>query len=170
MKDEEAVSALYAQLMEGWNKGDALSFAAPFDQDGDLVAFDGMHFRGQREIVAFHGPLFDKWLRGTRLVGQVESIRLLTEDVALLHARGGTILRGGRAPARERDSIQTLVAVRREGRWQLAAFQNTRVRPMSAGALSALLWLLTDWLWRIAAPARAFPASPQSRLSGRVQS
>ena len=147
--DEVAVRALYAQLMEGWNKSSSEAFSAPFTEDGHLVAFDGMHFKGRDEIVAFHQPLFDVWLRGTRLVGQVESIRFLDSHVALMHARGGTIMRGKSRPSLERDSIQTLVAVKREGEWRFLAFQNTRVRPMSRSSRSAFIWLLTDWLWKV---------------------
>ena len=39
-----AVRALYQQLMDGWNQGSGEAFAAPFAEDGDLVAFDGTHF------------------------------------------------------------------------------------------------------------------------------
>ena len=147
--DEVAVRALYTQLMEGWNKGSGVAFSASFTEDGHLVAFDGTHFKGRDEIVAFHQPLFDRWLRGTRLVGEVESVRFLGPHVALMHARGGTILRGRSRPSPERDSIQTLVAVKRDSEWWLVAFQNTRVRPMSRNAWSAFVWLLTDWLWKV---------------------
>jgi uncharacterized protein (TIGR02246 family) len=147
-EDEAAVRSLYTQLMDGWNRGSAEAFSAPFAEDGHLVAFDGTHFKGRDEIVSFHQPLFDKWLRGTRLVGEVESVRFLSPHVALMHARGGTIMRGKSRPSPERDSIQTLVAFRREGDWRLVAFQNTRVRPMSQNSRSAIIWLFTDWLWK----------------------
>jgi hypothetical protein len=37
-----------------------------------------MHLNRRREIVAFHQPLFDQWLKGTRLVGEVKSVKILT--------------------------------------------------------------------------------------------
>lgn len=147
--DDVAVRALYQQLMDGWNKGDGEAFATPFAEDGDLVAFDGTRFEGRREIVSFHQPLFDKWLRGTRLVGQVKSVRFLTPDAAVMHVIGGTIMRGESKPSPVRDSIQTLVARRKDGEWKLAAFQNTRLRPMNRGFASVLLWNFTDWLWKL---------------------
>ena len=152
--DEVAVRALYTQLMDGWNKGSGEAFAAPFAEDGHLIAFDGTHFKGRDEIVSFHQPLFDKWLKGTRLVGEVESVRFLSPDVARMHALGGTVMRGKSRPAPERDSIQTLVAIKRNGEWRLAAFQNTRVRPMSRNARSTFIWLFTDWLWKVFGPKK----------------
>ena len=147
--DEAAVRALYSQLMDGWNKGSGEAFAAPFSEAGHLVAFDGTHFKRRDEIIAFQQPLFDTWLKGTRLVGEVDSVQFLSPDVALMHALGGTVMRGRARPAPERDSIQTLVAVKRGGEWCLAAFQNTRVRPMGRNVRSIVLWLFTDWLWKV---------------------
>jgi uncharacterized protein (TIGR02246 family) len=89
--DEAALRALYQQLMDGWNQGSGAAFAAAFTVDGDLVGFDGTHFKGREEITRFHQELFDKWLKGSRLVGQLKDIRLLSPDVALKHAVGGRL-------------------------------------------------------------------------------
>ncbi|HEY3227703.1 MAG TPA: SgcJ/EcaC family oxidoreductase [Roseiflexaceae bacterium] len=145
--DEALVRSLYAQLMQGWNAGSGAAFAAPFAEDGDLVAFDGTHFKGRQAIIDFQQPLFDRWLKGTRLVGEVQSVRFLNPDIAVMHAIGGTVMRGKAKPDPARDSIQTLVAVRSADTWQLAAFQNTRLRPMSRSFAAVLLWNFTDWLW-----------------------
>jgi uncharacterized protein (TIGR02246 family) len=146
--DEAAVRDLYQELMDGWNRGSGDAFAAAFTDDGDLVAFDGTHFKGREEIAPFHQELFDKWMKGTRLVGRVEDVRFLSPDVVLMHAIGGTVMRGKSEPSPERDSIQTLVAVRQDDKWRLAAFQNTRVRPMR-NAAAFLVWTLSDLLWRV---------------------
>jgi uncharacterized protein (TIGR02246 family) len=155
--DADALRALYVALMEGWNRGSAEAFAAPLDDEVSFVAFDGTHVSGRAELVRFHEPLFTTHLQGTRLVGDVTSIRFLTPDVAVVHARGGTIMRGRNRPSRERDSIQTLVAERRDGVWRFVAFQNTRVRPIGQNTLGTLCWLIGDWFWKWCLP-RAGPA------------
>jgi uncharacterized protein (TIGR02246 family) len=86
--DEAAVRALYQQLIDGWNAGSSECFAAPFTADGDLVAFDGLHFWGREQIAAFQQQLFDKWMKGSCLVGGVEEVRFLSPDVAVMHALG----------------------------------------------------------------------------------
>jgi uncharacterized protein (TIGR02246 family) len=146
--DEAAVRALYQQLMDGWNRGSGADFAAAFTDDGDLVAFDGTHLRGREQIAAVQQKLFDRFLKGTRLVGSVEQVRFTGPDTAVLHAVGNTVMRRKSKPSPERASIQTLVAVRRDGRWRLVAFQNTRVRPMGRSFGTFLVWSVGDWLWR----------------------
>jgi uncharacterized protein (TIGR02246 family) len=149
-KEEAAVRALYQELMDGWNRGSGTAFAAVFTDDGDLVAFDGTHFKGREEIAPFHQQLFDKWLKGTRLVGKVKDVRFLSPEVALMHAVGSTVMRGKSEPSPERDSIQTLVAVREGGgEWRLAAFQNTRLRPVGRSIVAFLIWTFSDWLWKV---------------------
>ena len=149
-RDEAAVRALYQELMDGWNQGNGDAFAAVFTENGDLIGFDGTHFKGRQEIAPFHQQLFDKWLKGSRLVGEVKDIRFLSPDVALMHAVGGTVMRGKTDPVPERDSIQTLVATRQGGdQWHLAAFQNTRLHPMDSSTGPFLVWTLSDQLWKV---------------------
>ena len=66
---------LYQQLMDGWNKGSGEAFAAPFAEDGDLVGMDGTHLKGRQEIISFNQQLFDTYVKGSRLVGKVRSVR-----------------------------------------------------------------------------------------------
>ena len=47
-----------------------------------------------------------------------------------MHAVGGTVMAGQSDLDPERNSIQTLVAVKRNGKWRLVAFQNTRATYM----------------------------------------
>lgn len=125
--DEQAVRDLFRQLLEAWGRGDGAAYGALFTEDADYVAFDGSNRRGAETIGAHHQQLFDTWLKGTRLVGQIDSLRFLGPDVALLHASGGTIFPGQNDERGRRPSIQTLVAVRRGDGWRFTAFHNTRI-------------------------------------------
>ena len=147
--DEAAVRALYQQLMDGWNQGSGAAFAAVFTDDGDLVAFDGTHLKGREEIARVQQRLFDRFLKSTRLVGDVEDVRFLDPDTAVMHAVGNTVMRRKTKPSRERASIQTLIAVRQGSTWRVAAFQNTRIRPMGASAGTFLVWTVGDLLWKL---------------------
>jgi hypothetical protein len=63
-------------------------------------------------------------------------------------------MRGKSQPAPERDSIQTLIAIKRGGQWRLAAFQNIRVRPMGRNVRGTIIWLFSDWLWKVFGPKK----------------
>jgi uncharacterized protein (TIGR02246 family) len=120
--DETAVRALFQCLLDAWGRGDGPAYGALFTDAADYVAFDGSRTVGRRAIAESHQRLFDTWLHGTRLTGRIEGLRWLAPDVALVHATGGTIFAGEAAPRPSRDSIQTLVAVMRDGEWRFAAF------------------------------------------------
>jgi uncharacterized protein (TIGR02246 family) len=49
-EDDAAIRTLYENVMDAWKRGNGEAFAAVFTEDGDLVAFDGTHFKGRREI------------------------------------------------------------------------------------------------------------------------
>ncbi|MGH2416025.1 MAG: SgcJ/EcaC family oxidoreductase [Microcystaceae cyanobacterium] len=134
--DEAAIHALYQQILDGWNKGSGDAFAAPFAEDADFVAFDGSYFKGRQEIASFHQMHFDQFLKGTRLIGKVRSVRFLTPEVAIMHAVAGTVMQGQTDIEPERNSIQTLVAMKRDGKWHLAAFQNSRAQFMGRPELA----------------------------------
>jgi uncharacterized protein (TIGR02246 family) len=150
--DEGAIRELFEKLLEDWARGDGEAYGSRFTEDADYVAFDGSHTRGRAQISSSHQQLFDKFLKGSRLTGRIEDTKFLGPDVALVHATGGTVIRGKTAPSPERHSVQTLVAVREGDEWRFAAFHNTRVRPIGRGARGFLIWAMTDRLWRIFGP------------------
>ncbi|MGC5172032.1 SgcJ/EcaC family oxidoreductase [Microbacterium sp. DT81.1] len=149
--DEGAVRELFRRLLEAWAAGDAERYGALFTEDADYVAFDGVNQKGRAAIVGGHRPLFEKWLKGSALTGEVTGVRFLAPDVALVHASGGTLLKGKKKPDATRRSIQSLVAVNGEDGWRFTSFHNTRVRGIGSFQ-GVLLWKMTDTLWRLFGP------------------
>ena len=152
--DGRAIRELFEGLLDDWARGDGEAYGSRFTEDADYVAFDGTRTKGREEISSSHQRLFDKFMKGTRLTGRIEGIEFPVPGVALVHATGGTVMRGKREPSPERDSIQTLVAVKRERGWRFAAFHNTRVRPIDRGVRAFSIWAITDRLWRTFGPVR----------------
>lgn len=152
--DEAEIRDLFRRLLDDWGRGDGEAYGSRFAEDADYVAFDGSHTKGRAEISSSHQQLFDRFLKGTRLTGRILSVKFSSPDVALVHATGGTVMRGKTKPSPERDSILTFVAVRRGGGWRFAAFHNTRVRPIGRGPATFLIWALTDLLWKVFARNR----------------
>ena len=126
--NEVAIRTLYQQMIDGWNGGNGDAFAAPFTDDSDFIGFDGTHMKGRQEIASFHQLLFDRYVKGSRLVGKVRGVRFLRSDITIMIAVGGTVMAGQSDIEPERNSIHTLVAIKRERKWQFTAFQNTRAQ------------------------------------------
>jgi uncharacterized protein (TIGR02246 family) len=102
-------------MIDGWNEDSGDAFAAPYADDSDLIGFDGKYMKGRQEIASFHQMLFDKFLKGSRLIGKIRGIRFVTMDVAIMIAVGGTVMAGQSDIESERNSIHTIVAVKRDG-------------------------------------------------------
>jgi uncharacterized protein (TIGR02246 family) len=124
--DEDAIRKLVARQMQAWAAGDPEWYASVFTSDADYVTFMGSHYKGRKTIAASYVPLFKKPLNGSRLHIEITLLRFLTPDVALILADAA--VHGPRRRNRRNARVNTSVAVRRNGQWQLAASQDTRHR------------------------------------------
>jgi uncharacterized protein (TIGR02246 family) len=122
--DEIEIRALYQQLLDSWNKRSADAFAAVFTLDGHVIGFDGSQMSGRAEIAGTLGQIFADHLTAP-YVSKVREARLLSSDVAVLRAVVGMVPPGQSDINPAVNAIQTLVAVRRNGTWSIALFQNT---------------------------------------------
>lgn len=125
--DEQAIRALIDQQVNAWAAGDSAAYASVFTTDADYITFLGSHHVGPDAIAASYIPLFRRLLKGTQLRVDITRVRFLTPDVALIHANA-SVARAGRRRNRRNTRVNTSVAVRADGRWQLAASQNTAHR------------------------------------------
>ena len=130
-----AVTAVLDRLRDAWNAGDAVAYAAEFTEDASYVAFNGQIMRGRTEIEQVHRMLFEGPLRGSRTGGagtSPESVppRLVHPGVAVVVQDGGIRPEGAGELTDDRRSVITFTLVETDdGRWRIAAFQNTRRQP-----------------------------------------
>jgi uncharacterized protein (TIGR02246 family) len=119
-----AVVALYEQLLASWNDRDAAGYAALFAPDGSIVGFDGSQVDGPAAIAAHLGQIFADDPTPTYLA-KMREVRAIGQDAALLRAVSGLLPRGHTDLNPAANAIQSMVAVRRDGAWRIALFQNT---------------------------------------------
>jgi uncharacterized protein (TIGR02246 family) len=141
-RDAAKIRATVRRLFKSWADGDGAAYAAEFTEDADYVAFDGTHLKGQFENAELHDELFQTVLRGSRLVGEVEGVRFVSDDVAVVQLTGAVVFAWQRMATPDRMSRQTMVMVRQLGAWRIAAFHNTRIRPMPRGGAMVRLFSL----------------------------
>ena len=122
--DETEVRSLYRQILSGWNRRNADAIADLFDDDGVAIGFDGSELNGRAEISEIHREIFNDHQTGA-FVGRVRSVRFLNSGAAVLSAVAGMVLPGESDLDPDRNTVQTLVAVKRNDQWRVAVFQNT---------------------------------------------
>jgi uncharacterized protein (TIGR02246 family) len=133
------IRALYARLLERWNARDAKGMASLFAEAGSIVGFDGTPIDGRAVIESHLGQIF-LMFPTPPYVGKVREVRALGADATLLRAVAGMTppQLGDVNPAL--NAIQTMVAARQGGAWQIELFQNTPAafhgRPQEVEALT----------------------------------
>ena len=83
--DEQALHDLFQVSKDGWNLGDGYAYAASFTEDADYILWNGTHLKGRQAIAAAHQQLFETRFGGSRLEGEIQHIRFLSDDIALVH-------------------------------------------------------------------------------------
>lgn len=137
--DEQFIHQIVRQLEAAWNAADSAAFAAPFAEDADFVNVMGEHHQGRANIEAGHRQMFDTIFKASRVTYTVEGIRSVRPDVAVAFVRARLSSRLAVAaddPNRasrigegmqEDHARPTLVLAKDVGKWQIVAFQNTRI-------------------------------------------
>ena len=125
-EDENQIRANVAQMVKGWNAKSGAEFAKPFAEDSDYVVVNGMHIKGRAANAAGHQQIFDTIYKDVDIQATVEQIRFLRPDVAVVHALAE------RFPKADKSQLTkgriTLVMTKINGKWEIAAFQNTQVQ------------------------------------------
>jgi uncharacterized protein (TIGR02246 family) len=121
---ENEVTALYENLIAGWNAHDGEAMAGPFAADGVIIGFDGSMSTGKQTIGAEMASIFADHETG-RYAVKVQSVRTLGPEAVILRAIAGLVPPGQGAINAETNSHQTVVAESQDGQWRIVLFQNT---------------------------------------------
>lgn len=132
--DDTRIRELFQAFMQAWTDNDARAFGALFTDDSDYVSYDGTIARGRQRHEHNHDLLFRGVLADSALVGDLESIRYVTPDVAVVHGTASVLMPWRRRLPRRRLSRQTIVLVRTSAGWRISAIHNGRVRPVGIPA------------------------------------
>jgi uncharacterized protein (TIGR02246 family) len=137
-----ALRQLFAELLDCWNRRDAVGFAALFVPEGNVVGFDGSAIDGAAAIEAHLRQIFADH-RPAASVAIVREIRAIGPGAALLRAVAGMVPPGQVQVNPAVNAIQSLVAQRGAQGWRIQLFQSTPAafhgRPDAVAALTTEL-------------------------------
>ena len=129
-KEKEALS-VPLRLVAAWAKNDAAGIADVFTEDGILILPGDVYKKGRGEVRSFMAAAFAGPFKGTGVTGTPVDVRFIGDNVALLRTHGGILAPGQTEIAPELAVRSTWVTVKKDGQWQLAAYQNS---PRGEGA------------------------------------
>ena len=134
--EERALHGMVYQLEAAWNAADSTGFAALFGEDADFIHILGGYYTGRAAIEAGHRMIFGTIYKGSTVRYNVEKIRFVRPDVAMIFLRQFLQFREG-GVATELEARPTIVAEQVDGSWRIAALQNTRITEAGVAAKGA---------------------------------
>lgn len=118
-KDEKAIREIVQKYVASREASNPKAIEALFTKDADQLVSDGTYRKGRDELV--RGMLESSKKTGGQRSITVESIRPLTENVAIVNGR---YLQTGLAGGTQRDMRTTLILIREAAGWRIAAIRN----------------------------------------------
>jgi uncharacterized protein (TIGR02246 family) len=138
--DSSAIRSVVAELDAAWAQADGKRWAAQFQPDAEFINVSGLLFAGVDAIRARHEAIWSEHFRGSHSTGTLRRLVFLAPNVAIadvdfavtgyayLPTMGARPTEPGVILSRMRH-----IMVRANGRWRIAASQNTLVAPPPAG-------------------------------------
>jgi uncharacterized protein (TIGR02246 family) len=125
--DEASVRAVLTKLERAWNAGDAKAWGDVFAPDADFTVWSGLRVHGRQAIVAGHDGIFKGPYKGTKLKLEIDSLKWVRPDVAIVLTKGDT---PGGKPG---EQMKQMLVISKHGKtWMIDGFQNTRVQEWQA--------------------------------------
>ena len=120
--DREVLTVL-DDLYRAWAENDADAFVSDFTPDATSI-LSGSYSVGPAAIRARMAAAFAGPLKGSRVHDEVQSVRYLGDDAALVVARSAVLLAGQTEAPANGWVIATWTLARQDGRWLIAAYHN----------------------------------------------
>jgi uncharacterized protein (TIGR02246 family) len=121
--DERAVRAVLDAVYTAWADNDADAFVAPYAPDATAV-HTGTVMPDRDAIRATMVGSFAGPLRDSEGIHEVQSVRFVGSDTALVISRGAVRLAGQDEPAAASRTLDGWVLSRHDGSWRVEAFHN----------------------------------------------
>ncbi|MBC7874773.1 MAG: SgcJ/EcaC family oxidoreductase [Ferruginibacter sp.] len=125
--DDTQIRELVKTIEDGWTKKDGNLFAKPFADDADYVVINGMYIKGKKAIAGGHQAIFDSFYKETNIKTEVQSIRYIRPDIAIVHFTSHMTGTSNGQKVDGRGRI-TVTAEKTATGWGIVAFQNTSIQ------------------------------------------
>ncbi|MGW5664030.1 SgcJ/EcaC family oxidoreductase [Streptomyces sp. NPDC003758] len=122
--DETAIRNVLKGVYEAWTANDADAFVAEYTDDASAI-LPGSYRKSREEIRESVKAGFSTFLKGSTTTDKVLSIRFLNNDAAVVVSETGILFPGESEVPEGRLVVASWVLTRQDGKWLLAAYQNS---------------------------------------------
>lgn len=147
---ETRIRELFAEYCRTWTAGDSAGFGRLFTRDADYVSYDGSWAAGAEKLQDNHDKLFRGVIAGSAMVGDIESLRFITDSVAVVVGNGSVLMPWRDELPKKRLSRQIVVCVETPEGWRIAAIQNGRQRPVALPEVDSMPSKMSHLMTRLA--------------------
>ncbi|HEX5731566.1 MAG TPA: SgcJ/EcaC family oxidoreductase [Blastocatellia bacterium] len=129
-KDEAAIRAVVVELSEAWTTADAERWGRQFTSDVDYMAVNAVFHKGREANVKAHQALFTGRFKDTKAKYEVQSIRFLSNDIAVVHVKASMVPKN--EEFRENHLVPVMIFTKEKSQWLISVFQNLSFPPTTA--------------------------------------
>ena len=120
-------ATMFEHMEKAWNRADGAAFGALFDDETDFVNIHGAHLRGDGAFIAHgHQVLFDGIYAGSTVRYRIDVAREVSPGCIVAVVAATLDVPSGPLQGIN-EACVTVAITERDGRWSIAAFQNTLV-------------------------------------------
>jgi uncharacterized protein (TIGR02246 family) len=121
--DVSAVRAVLDEVYAAWANNDPDAFVAPYAADATAV-HTGVYMPKRDAIRATLAAVFAGELKGSKGVHEVQGIRFVGADTAIVLSKGAIVFPGQTEPASESRTLDGWVLCKHDAVWRVEAFHN----------------------------------------------
>ena len=134
--DEGAIQAILQQFETAWNAYDSVSIAELFAEDANFIHIFGGQLDGRTAIETAHRVIFNTIYSGSHASFTLRSIRFVRPDVTVVFALAHVKFKENNE-TRQIETRPTLIVIKEQAKWQIVAFQNTKISEVPTAAQAA---------------------------------
>jgi uncharacterized protein (TIGR02246 family) len=120
---DRAVRAVLDSIYAAWADNDADAFVAPYAENATAV-LPGAYLPGRKAIKDTMATLFAGELKGSSARHEVQDVRFVGADAAVVISKGAVLLADQSTPDPANRALETWVLARQDGDWRVQAFHN----------------------------------------------
>lgn len=121
--EDATVRGTLDTVYTAWADNDADAFVAEYAHDATAV-LPGAYLCNREAIRAAMVASFAGPLKGSKAVHDVQTIRFIGDDMAIVISKGAVVPAERTEPDEDSRSLETWVLTKRTGAWRIQAFHN----------------------------------------------